>query len=168
MGKFRLTLPCMMPTKPGIIATILVVFFATACQKQDTFPVEPVLTFKSLVAVGDSAILNMAFTDGDGDVGLDQGDTLEPYLYNCFLEYQEKQGKEFKTIVLPIPFNFRIPKLNPSGKAKPILGNIRVVLTPTFYNPFSATDSVKFRVYITDRALNKSNVITTSPLAKPK
>jgi hypothetical protein len=158
----------MMPTKSGIIATILVVFFAAACQKQDTFPVEPVLTFKSLVAVGDSAILNMAFTDGDGDVGLDQGDTLEPYLYNCFLEYQEKQGKEFKTIVLPIPFNFRIPKLNPSGKAKPILGNIRVVLTPTFYNPFSATDSVKFRVYITDRALNKSNVITTSPLAKPK
>jgi hypothetical protein len=46
----------MMPTKPGIIATILVVFFATACQKQDTFPVEPVLTFKSLVAFGDSYI----------------------------------------------------------------------------------------------------------------
>ncbi len=158
----------MMPKKSGIIAMVLVVFFAAACQKQDTFPLEPVLTFKSLVAVGDSAVLNMAFTDGDGDVGLGQADTLEPYLYNCFLEYQEKQGKEFKTISLPIPFNFRIPKLNPSGKAKPILGNIRVVLTPTFYNPFSSTDSVRFKVYITDRALNKSNVISTSTLAKPK
>lgn len=158
----------MIPKKFGIIAIVLVVCLATACQKQDEYPIEPVLTFKSLVAVGDSAILNMAFTDGDGDVGLGQGDTLEPYLYNCFLEYQEKQGKDFKTIVLPIPFNFRIPKLNPSGKARPILGNIRVVLTPTYYNPFSSTDSVRFNVYIKDRALNKSNLVTTSALAKPK
>src|SRR5436189_2316191 len=59
-------------------------FVFAGCKKADQYPIEPVITFKSLTTVvgGDGLILatlEFEFTDGDGDIGLNDYDTLPPY-----------------------------------------------------------------------------------------
>ena len=64
-----------------IVAAVLV---SSQCKKADEYPIEPVITFKSLTTVKDAngydtdGILEIEFTDGDGDLGLNPYDTLAP------------------------------------------------------------------------------------------
>ena len=145
-----------------------VLLFTSSCQKKVTYPLEPVILFNSFQVYNDSAILSIDFTDGDGDIGLTSSDVSKPYDSNLFLTYYEKQKGVFKKIDLPLPFNYRIPVLNKSNKEKPLKGTISVNITPTFYNPFSKFDTLKFDVNIKDRALNLSNTISTPEVVRPK
>lgn len=69
----------------------------SSCFKNQEYPVEPMISDPSFTLLGDSAILNFSFTDGDGDIGLDPGDTLSPYepdsfyYYNLYIDYYEKR-----------------------------------------------------------------------------
>ena len=55
------------------------VLLLPACLRTEEFPPEPRITFKAFNLVGDSASIVITFTDGDGDVGLNPGDTFPPY-----------------------------------------------------------------------------------------
>ncbi|MEO0404330.1 MAG: hypothetical protein AAF193_05625, partial [Bacteroidota bacterium] len=60
---------------------LVVLFFGFAiamvsCLKDNSFPPEPEITFKSFVVTDGDAVLSIDFTDGDGDIGLNQGDTV--------------------------------------------------------------------------------------------
>jgi hypothetical protein len=147
--------------------TLVLFFLLSSCQKQETYPLEPIIAFNSFTVYQDSAILSLDFTDGDGNIGLTNADSLKPYDSNLFLTYYEKQKGVFKKIELPLPFNYRIPLINKSGKEKPLKGTISVNITPTFYNPFSKFDTLKFDVIIKDRALNISNTISTPEVLRP-
>jgi hypothetical protein len=150
------------------IGAILTVF--NGCMKKQNFPDTPVISFLSLELFVDTAqvvrmgILTISYQDGNGDIGLNPSDTFPPYqrngpyYYNYVINYFEKQNGVFKQVDLTIPFSARIPVLTPNDPNKPINGFIAD--TMDLYPP-PLHDTIKFEAFIYDRALNKSNVITT-------
>ena len=117
-------------------------------------------------SITERGILQFSFTDGDGDIGLTQADTLPPYDFNLYITYFEKQNGVYKKVDLPSTLNARIPVLTPSGNIKSIKGDIQDTLYVN--NPASTFDTIKFEVYIVDRALHQSNVIETPDIVVKK
>jgi len=160
------------------IVAVVITAFAGGCTKHESYPVEPHIDFYSFTKipnnykVDDKGILNISFTDGDGDIGFDQGDTLppynygSPYYYNCYIDYFEKRNGKFEKIDLQITNNARIPKVNADLPQRGIRGNIEVELF--INNVLSPYDTIKFSVYIIDRALHKSNTIETPEIVIDK
>lgn len=152
------------------IALILLLLTGTSfysCKKKDKFPAEPEITFKAFEKFGaDSAHLIISFTDGDGDIGLTQSDTSEPYLFNFFTRYYTKVNGVFVEKVLPIPLNFRIPILNSSKKSKSLEGDILITFLKPYYFP-TLKDTIQYEIYIKDRALHESNRIRTDEIIVP-
>jgi hypothetical protein len=148
------------------------------CLPEPAFPDEPTLGFVSFeaTALGGRELV-LSFTDGDGDFGLDQGDTLAPdfcavcpHHQNLHCEYEELREGVWTAIPLDpaagqVPFYYRIPRVTPSG-ANPALNGTVAVDMPTWYLP-TAYDTMRFRVRIWDRALNASNEVTTPAFVKP-
>ncbi|HOI32496.1 MAG: hypothetical protein PHG67_08600 [Bacteroidales bacterium] len=169
-----------------ILLIVLGVVLAAACRKEKEYPVEPVISFEGFVFLQDSqtgeintGLLRIGYTDGDGDIGLDQGDTLFPYhksgeyYYNLIIRYYEQQQGEFIEVPLiryypetqtydTSTFSGRIPPLIPKDQKEAIKG---IIEDEVFINnPLSDYDTIKFEVQLIDRALNKSNVISTPPI----
>jgi len=142
----------------------------TGCIKQEKFPDVPEIGFQSYFNIYDTGqyaikgVLTISFQDGNGDIGLENRDTLPPYdrsgpyYYNYIISYFEKQNGQFVKIDLDPPFSYRIPVLSPFYPGKAIKG----IITDTLdLNPAPLFDTIRLEAFIYDRALNKSNVITT-------
>lgn len=161
---------------PFIVMSMIIF---SSCFKPVAYPDEPSIEFKDFIVKGDSAILSINFIDGNGDVGIDPSNLLPPfdtasfYHYNLYLEYYEKmEGQWVKGTIDPngnnfptgdtINFAFRIKNLTPTGQNKTLKGVINVTLEPIYYNLISNhSDSIKFRISLYDRALNRSNFVET-------
>jgi hypothetical protein len=151
-----------------------VVLFTAGCIKKDKFSDVPEIEFKEFILYQDlTGELIFNFTDGDGDVGFNQEDTLPPYhrdgdhYYNFFMEYHVKIGNEFVKLDPPVPYNYRLPYLKPEGKNKSLEGSIAV----RDITPFPITlsyDTVKFVFYMEDRAFNRSNIARTGEIIRPR
>ena len=152
------------------IFLILILHGFTGCVKQENYPDVPQIQFLNFISVFDTGqyaikgILNISFTDGNGDIGLNSSDILPPfdtagpYYYNYIITYFEKQKGVYQQVDLNPPFSARIPVLNTEFPGKPIKG----VIADTFdLNPHPLFDTIKFEAFIYDRSLNKSNVIST-------
>ena len=158
---------------------LLIIFFAgviflTSCKKPETYPVIPHIDFSNFTktqnanGVDEKGILELSFTDGDGDIGLSPDDTTAPfnkgsvYYYDFFITYFRKHKGVFIADSLPMTNNSRIPVITPNGSNKAIKGTIDVNL---FINnpipPVNKYDTICYDVYIVDRALNASNTIRT-------
>lgn len=142
-----------------------------SCIEQREYPIEPAITFKSFgtennVAGHDSiGYLTIEFTDGDGDVGLAQTDTLPPfhpgstYYYNFFITFYQKVGEDFQEITTP--YNSRIPDVNPEHIDKDLTGDITIEIDLNILSLILSSDKIKMKAYMVDRALNESNTIET-------
>ena len=129
------------------------------------------------------------FTDGDGDIGYYQDrpndpifdDSTSQYYYNFVLQLQVySNGNWNDTTISYVDINYnsdtteadndttitlynnlissRLPYLTQDGQNKGLKGDI----DKTAYLPFlPAGDTIRFRGFIYDRALHKSNVIYT-------
>ncbi len=144
------------------------------CEEPEDYPKEPKVSFENFKQNGDStALLTVSFTDGDGNIGLDKGDTTgkyssdSKYHYNLFLEYYEKQNGEWVHRKLQPPFYYRIPPLEPEGKSKALEGEVEVTLEPLYFDPVSPYDTIKYSIQLVDRDLNESNVVETDPIITP-
>lgn len=150
-----------------------------SCKKKEEYPIEPAITFKSFVKIPQSngidnkGILTLSFTDGDGDIGLSQGDTVgdfapgSEFYYNFFITYYEKQKGVMTAVELPFTNNARIPVLKNRNKNNTaIRGDISIELF--INNPFSAYDTIQYECYIVDRAFHKSNVVRTEEIVIDK
>ncbi|HTX87923.1 MAG TPA: hypothetical protein VMC08_02955 [Bacteroidales bacterium] len=145
-------------------------FLWTGCLKQENYSNIPAITLQSFVLVYDtghypvSAILTITFQDGDGNIGLSDGDTLPPYdkngqyYYNFVIQYYERQMGQFVLRDLEPPLSARIPVLSPLYPGKPIKG---VIADTLVMDPTPVHDTIRIDAFIYDRALNKSNVIST-------
>lgn len=153
---------------------LLVLFLGTtvmSCTKHDEYPIEPVIEFLSVDKIynsgtaDDKAFITITFTDGDGDIGLELDDTLSPfnpsgdYYYNYYITYYEKLNDTFQLVDLPFTFNTRIPFVDEDLAERGIKGEIEVEVYINNIN--SDADSIRFDLQIVDRALHKSNIITT-------
>ena len=150
------------------------------------YPIEPKIAYEGFTYLmnpdstfsGEGIIL-FSYTDGDGDLGLDDTDTLSPFgfndahYYNMLVDYLKCVNGEFvKTPLLSwnvqtqsydtVSFNARFKRLHDSEGSKAISGTMEYKLT--VQNPFSPNDTVKFEIRILDRALHESNVIQTDPI----
>ena len=139
-----------------------------SCKKKDKYPAEPEISFTAFEKFGaDSAHLIISFTDGDGDIGLTQADSTEPYLFNFFTKYYQKKNGVLVEKVLPIPLNFRIPVLNSGKKSKSLEGDILITFLKPYYFPTTTQDTILYEIYIKDRALHESNIVRTDEIIVP-
>lgn len=160
-----------------LTCTLIGIFYFTSCMKQEEFSDIPEISARGFITLFDTGqfavkgILAFDFQDGDGDIGLNPGDTFSPYnrggdyYYNLVIRYFEKRDSVYAEVVLDPPFSARIPVLNPDYPGKAIKGFLADTLT---MDPSPAYDTIRLEYYIYDRALNKSNVLTTPdiPLRK--
>lgn len=146
---------------------ILSIFTFVCCKSNyPEYDETPTVEFNSAYTTIDSSDKKIKFNfmlyDGDGNFGLDNKDTVVPYVdsfqqnFYAFPHFVENgQNKE-----LPYNFSFRIPRLRPDGDEKFIKASVTIdmYLSKTAF-PY---DSVFFTYFVYDRDLNKSNVDTSS------
>lgn len=175
-------------TKIVLILFVSVILLFSTCSKFEDYPIEPqieynnfLLEFNQETGITERGVLMISYKDGDGDLGLRAGDTFPPfnygseYYYNMVIDYYEKQNGKWELVPLVFPdpetgendtltFSVRIPNLTPSSGNQAIKGIIQD--TVYLYNPLSDYDTIKFSVYIIDRALHKSNTVETPEIVR--
>lgn len=165
------------------------VFLLMSCWKEPVYPKEPSIEFSSISQEITKDTLNkevvrvhvaLKFKDGDGDLGLDAEEILEPpysdpndpkKANNYFINAYMKTNGEFQPYPeLTLQNGNRFPRLEPTNGVQTLEGELRFFfdiqpgLIPFKFPDYKSGDSVKFDIYITDRAFNKSNTIQTSPV----
>jgi hypothetical protein len=176
----------------GLLFFALVVF---SCQKPVEYPIEPRIEYQGFTYLfnADSTfsgegVISFSYTDGDGDLGLDDADTAYPFgfhdahYYNMVVDYLKCVNGEFvktpllsphvptspaDTMVLydTVSFNARFKRLRDSEEPKAISGTMDYKLM--VQNPLSPKDTIKFEIHILDRALHESNTIQTEAIYNP-
>jgi len=146
----------------------------SGCLKTEEFPDEPAIAYKAFTQYGDSASIVVSFTDGDGDIGLDQGDTTGPYApgetfyHNFFVEYYTlENGVWSAPFEFALPLYYRVPVVTPTGQNKSLEGEIAVALKPYPTLPGTSGDTIRYSVKLVDRALNESNLVFTEAVVVP-
>lgn len=162
-----------------LFSLVLVGCICNACIK--TEPVSPVpevefTTYELVEAIdtlGNPLIigkLEFSFIDGDADFGMDglwDTVTWNEMNYNVFLKPYEK----IDTLYYPIPDDsskpppyYRIMRDTPLdrvGQNKTVKGFIRIEM---YFFILPEYDTIRYDFYIVDRALNKSNIESTSDI----
>lgn len=152
---------------------ILIVCFAFAtflsCEKTESYSPIPEISFTKY-RVYDTAYSsgfnqrNVAiffkFVDGDGDIG----DTTSGVNNLFFSRYEQRNG-EFINVdsTLVDSIRYRIPFaeiMRREGQNKTLKGSIKIDVSELVIK----YDTIKYDFYITDRAGNKSNVASTTPI----
>lgn len=157
-------------TKVVLFLIGLMVSMLAGCIKEDQYPIIPHIeyngfsTFRDVTDKDSSGRISFSYTDGDGNLGLEQWDSVGPYKYNFYLRFMQYVNGELIDVPTADPsgnFNARIPNLTPSGPNKNIRGNISMDLDLYYVLPNLQSDTIAFSFYLKDRDLNESNVIET-------
>ena len=152
-------------SKIVLFIVLLTLFFA--CKKRESFSDIPYLEFRhyelkdSVDALGNITKLcelHIYFTDGDGDIGLFNDDTIAPYDYNLFVNYFEMHNDSLQQINVNPPYHIRMPNLTPTGQNKSLKVDVKYDVNVTYRN----SDTIKFELKLFDRALNESEWVSSS------
>jgi hypothetical protein len=168
-------------TKLTILFTYLLV---VGCKKEDQLPMPPFINFieASLASNKASAVVKIDFLDENGDLGLRQEENKGQQEFNVFVDYYEKVNGEW---ILKSPIivwkpdiqnplggiydttitNLRMPFITNEAQ-RALQGEISLDLLLDAQN-FVFTpqpDTIKYELYILDRAFQKSNSITTTAI----
>ena len=149
------------------------ILWLVACLPERQYADEPTLAFESFEPRNDgTATMTLRFTDGDGNVGLTQADTLPPFCPTCLHhhnligEYQEWRDSAWHVPELIVPYAYRVPVAEPTGSSPALEGTIAIELTSWFVMGNDA-DSVRFSWTLWDRDLNPSNTAMSDAVATP-
>ncbi|ARS37718.1 hypothetical protein CA264_04365 [Pontibacter actiniarum] len=160
---------------------LVVALIAAGCREEPNYSDVPEITFdrveqytftKNKVTF-DSLVIAVDYQDGDGNLGLSRGEggsqsgpDFEPpfnpgsqYFDNFIVNLQVKRDGEY--VNSPVNFNGRFPRLSSDEKEEALEGEIRYTITSFTTESYPFRDTVRFEVFIYDRALNKSNVVYT-------
>jgi len=137
-----------------------------ACVKKTKYPAIPEIVYKDFYPFpGDSADLQIKFTDGDGDIGVSDGDTTRTFWYTYY--YKDTITQKYRAYyvaalndTLRIGYVVKAPE--DSYKGKPISGEVSVRLQQLRHS--KKIKNIKYVIYLFDAAGNKSNVVTTPEL----
>jgi hypothetical protein len=155
------------------LIALIFIFGLNSCKKVVELPATPHIDFISFTIFDTLDILGNTskggrlkfhFEDGDGDLGLNPPADTQSDSTNLFFKLFRKTGG---TMVQapdndPLkPPDFRIPYMERLGQNKILKGTISVTFLYLFAKP---TDTIKYDFYIQDRALNISNVASTSEI----
>jgi hypothetical protein len=139
-----------------------------ACLRPPDYSVVPEISFEKMTKTfmsqdqfnTDSILVTINFTDGDGDIGNEDGE------FDMFIRDTRDSF---------MPPGFRLPKVPEQGVGNGISGEISFVLyttccffpdgsDPCSVNTQFPEDTVSYLIYIKDRAGHQSNVIETPPI----
>lgn len=146
-----------------LVTLWLMVFFILniSCKKEksnDPIPkasITPVIelvsvTPTSVQALQDSIVFTISYSDGDGDLGFSDADSMSVFITD----------KRF-----PLTISFHLQPLSPMNSTISIKGSLPIVLNNTILqNNTSTSESAVFEIQIRDRANHYSNVLTTAPI----
>lgn len=149
----------------------IILGFLVSCNDKPDYPDTPEIEFikfsKSSMNQGailqDSVIIELSFTDGDGDLGVESKDTTS----NLFIT-------DNRTGFLYTPF--KLPIIPTAGANNGVSGTLRLkiyttccifpdLIPPCTTPPAFPDNEINFDIYMVDRAGNESNTITTSNLS---
>ncbi len=140
-----------------------------SCIDRPEFPSEPYIELKDFYILTDQqtgkdqAVIVLSFTDGEGDIGLSENDTVYPfqregdYYNNFIMNILKKEG----TDTLRLEYNLRIPPINPDEYEQPLSGEIYVEIQVDILRAVLPDNKFQFEVFIYDKALNRSNMLTS-------
>ena len=159
----------------------------TSCLEKESFSHIPKIIFEEMTQSDSSIVIKISFTDGDGDIGLqeDEEGPFAPctdYHYNLFVdpyilrdgEFVERYFLDFESNCYPKPapdsgyfpdtigYYYRTAYLVPEGKDKNLEGDIYIKLNDAIIT--FKKDTVKFKVKLIDRAHNQSNIVETETI----
>jgi len=162
----------------------------SSCAKKENYPDVPVISYNNFAAYYagsnnsiDSTILTINFTDGNGDIGYPSQETnVKPDLYVLPLILYTRTNSYGPFLVNnndSVIFPYNIPYITPVGNDKELSGLIKInmgsFLQQYIIDEFLADKNLfdsanphmmEFKVWMYDRAGNKSNVLTT-PVQHP-
>lgn len=152
----------------SIFIIFVSVFFISSCRKPKCDENIPAIAFKDFRqyrdAQGnmlDSAKIIITFKDCDGDIGLEESDTLKPFDFNYFLKYFEMVNGAW-VVKCDTCFRYRLPKLTPEGQSKILEGEIGITISPFYFDFMSPdSDTIKYSVLLYDKELHESNEAET-------
>ncbi|MCF6365512.1 MAG: hypothetical protein L3J35_04855 [Bacteroidales bacterium] len=159
-----------------ILISSLLIF--SACPKPQSYSEIPEIDFKQVILLNSNDTLGnpekmyklrFGLIDGDGNIGLEETDTIgievDSLYVNNFIAtmFEVKNGD---TIIADTTenYNFRIPYVEPQGQNKLLIADVFIEWTFPYYNDTLLFDSIFFEFYIIDRKLNKSNIEQTPVL----
>ena len=154
-----------------ILGVFLVSGLVFACVKKSKYPTVPEIEYKDFVLIDSkSAYLQLKFSDGDGNVTLNENDTTKNFFYTYY--YYDTIIKKFTALYSPdlndtfrFAYSVRTPLEAPSFKGKQISGEISVKLQE--YRHSKYVKRVKYVMYLLDQDGNKSNVVTSPEINVP-
>ena len=170
---------------------ILVAASFFSCLDREDFSEIPEIRYKEYSIEGNSIVVKISFTDGDGDIGFRDGEEQYPFgpcdefHYNLQVDpYFMQEGEYVIGTVLdydskcypkPVPdtgffpdtvgYYYRVTYLTPDGKDQTLEGDIYITLNQALIE--FPDDTVKFSIALYDRALHKSNVVETESIITP-
>ncbi|MFM2134723.1 MAG: hypothetical protein RL021_123 [Bacteroidota bacterium] len=165
-----------MPVKTNIVFLVAVfALFSFSCKEPIEYPLEPVITFKSIATTQDAfgfdskVYVSITFTDGDGDIGYyprESGrnasvfdDPASPYYNNFIVKTWIMRSGNWMEDTTNV--SARLPYMTPEGANKALKGEIQRELT---LPPQLVQDTLKYEIFIWDRSFNQSNTVTTSEI----
>ena len=155
------------------VSLLFLLLFLFSCEPIQKYPDVPTVEYKafnlyaSQDALGNNILLgelDIDFTDGDGDIGIEQPDSsalADSLKYNLFLKLWKAENNEWVPAEDQANVqNFRIPYIERTGQNKTLSGTITVSLE---YKSIEY-DSIRYTFYLIDRQFHKSNVDTTETI----
>jgi hypothetical protein len=161
---------------------ILLILLSTgvlSCLKDKQLPDEPRLTSSRFEIGSTGATMYLGFTDGDGNFGLEEGDTTGVFAecirtWNLYAEYYELQNGIWTLVEIdpcdgPFPdsdvaFYYVIPWAKPTGQDQTQEGEIQLEMNSWYLE--SDFDTIRYEVKIVDRSMNESNTLVIGPFVK--
>lgn len=150
-----------------LFVSTFAIFAVYSCVKKTTYPTTPEVKFSDFIPyVGDSADLKVRFTDGDGDIGVQENDSTRNFWYTYYYLDSASQKYRAYTIYNPVTGiddtlrnSYIIKSPSDSYKGKPISGEISVRLQR--FRHIRKIKHVKYVFYLFDEAGNRSNIVTS-------
>jgi len=137
-----------------IIALTLILFVALACEKEvlinDIPEIKLIKTNPTTVtALQEPIYFEIEYTDGNGDLGENDPDAKNLTLIDTRIN---------------IKYQYRIKELVPNGANVPISGTLLFSIPNAFITNGEPSQTVEYRIFVTDRAGNKSNEISSGKI----
>jgi hypothetical protein len=138
-----------------VVSFFVLLIVLSGCKKEEVISHVPSIKFVSIspnpaIRYNDVIKLVIEYTDGDGDLGENK-----PDVKNAFITDNRNN----------VVTTFRINQLAPSEANIIIKGTLTFNLSPQgFVDDNSISESTSYKIYVVDRAGNKSNEVTSSTL----
>ena len=137
----------------NIAVLSLFILLGLSCKKENNeWSTTPELEFvsitpTSLIQYSSPLTITIKYKDGDGDLGENNPDAV-----NTFITDSRNN----------LTYNFRTRQLAPENATIAISGNLNIEIPSVSFLGDGNSETVAYSIYMTDRAGNKSNTITTS------